>query len=361
MKFIRSATCTMIWPVALVLAFTSCAGPQKTQTESPKESKSVGAQVQLSPAEYTLFVGWLSSKDISKKCVPPKEETGTAQVNVVGAAPLGALKPAIWKSWTESGIACVAHKTWDTAEKWGSLLLEREPAAPWGSYILSLAAEGRGEIPRALWMIELSLKKAPMLGAFYLQKARLMWIQKEYAVVVQTLEKGIASDPRFTENHKFLAQIYLRDQDFDKSTDLFAQVISHRSDDEIALNGLAEGQIQKGNHQAAVQTLENGISRYPKRLDWRLRQAFVYEEILHSYAEALNRYQKIEDLAKRSGAHLTVNVGEKITGLKKLIAKKAEEAATAQATSERKPAENKTGAPVTRAETQSGATGGKKQ
>ena len=105
--------------------------------------------------------------------VSPLGETKASYSEKTVAVNLGSFKPSSncpkdtkfngmdWRKMVSLANACVKAKDWRKVELLGSELGISAHLTPWGPYFLSLAAESRKDYPRAVWMLELALKKAP--------------------------------------------------------------------------------------------------------------------------------------------------------------------------------------------------------
>src|SRR5690606_12764514 len=90
-------------------------------------------------------------------------------------------------------------------------LSRKDHMAPWGPYYLSLAAEARKDYDRALWMVELALKKSPEQGILSYQKGRIIWALEDYTQALELFETALDHDPKILDAHMMLGQIFYRD------------------------------------------------------------------------------------------------------------------------------------------------------
>ena len=84
-----------------------------------------------------------------------------------------------WSSIMRRVNNCVQGRNWDSVEHAGSQMARFRPLSPWGAYYMSLAAEGKKHYPRALWMIDLALKKDVQVSVLHYQKARILWLLEQ--------------------------------------------------------------------------------------------------------------------------------------------------------------------------------------
>ncbi len=268
------------------------------------------------------LVGCASTPNAPKKMETLAYTKGSSSElasNASGVCPkdLSKISGEKWKSVVATANACVKAAQWKSVEQIGNDLSKREPNSPWGMYYLALAAEAQGAPDRALWMLELALKKSPDAGILYYQKGRVLWSQSEFKSAMTEMQSAIRLDASLTEAHLFLGQVYYRDQDFDSAANHFYQVLSVRSVDSIALSGLAECRLHKGDSQGAMEILKRAVRAHPQELNFQVREAQVFESYLNLPSEALAIYQDIKKALERTKkpVQLAVDVNEKIRNL----------------------------------------------
>ena len=91
----------------------------------------------------------------------------------------GAWNGMEWRKVIPMANACVQAKDWRRVDSIGEYLGVHAHLAPWGAYYMSLAAGARKDYPRAIWMMELALKKAPTEGLFHYQMGRTAWVRSQ--------------------------------------------------------------------------------------------------------------------------------------------------------------------------------------
>lgn len=146
--------------------------------------------------------------------------------------------------WLDRAGRCVSDKNWTLLEKLAQQLAQSHIELPWGAYFLSVAAEGRGEYARSLWMIGLAEKKADTenpseTGLFAYQKGRIYFALKETSRAMSEIKKAISFEPRLIEGHIFLAEIYHRDQELEQAKYHYKQALQLNPDHQRASAGLA--------------------------------------------------------------------------------------------------------------------------
>jgi hypothetical protein len=144
----------------LIAIVTGCAQTPTTQTSLTGKASAKGTSVnaaQIPPPpklDYAKNIQVQNPQALSASCAEPK----------VDAA----------KELLEAAGACAKVKNWTRVDTLAMKLSEREPLAPWGPYFMSLAAENRNQLPKAIWMIELAIKKDKSIGILHYQKGRLL-------------------------------------------------------------------------------------------------------------------------------------------------------------------------------------------
>lgn len=228
-----------------------------------------------------------------------------------------------WRSLMAKANGCINKAQWSMVETIGERISELEPDAPWGAYYLSVASENRGHIERALWMIDLALKKASSVGVLRYQKGRVLWKQQFFKEAIAEMQKSIELDKGIKDAHLFLGQVYLRELDFKKAQGHFEAVLLSESRNQAALLGLANCYIELENTKEAINVVERGISNFPRVLDFRLQEVYVYENLIKETAVALAKYKHLQSLiaAKKVDGTLPFDINEKIKTLEDVTQK----------------------------------------
>ena len=234
------------------------------------------------------------------------------------------VEKASWKQLMKFANTCAVKKKWSEVEHLGYTIVEKEPNSPWGLYYLSLAAEANGKNRKALWMVDMALKKAPQSGTINYHKARLLWKENEYELSLNQMEKAVEYDPELVTAHLFLGQVKLRDQEYKSAKNHFSKVLVKDSSNYYALLGVADSMNHLNEFNSAAPYYEKAIDERPKELEPRLQLAYLYENHLKSPEKALEQYTWISKKVSASQLkkHVNVNIQQKITNLKKTIVEK---------------------------------------
>ena len=152
---------------------------------------------------------------------------------------IGQTKGADWKMLVRHANGCIAKGDWKSVEMIAGEIAGRDIESPWGVYYLSLAADHAGDLPRALWMAELAMKKAPAIGLFGYQKGRVLWKMEKHRAAVEEIQAAVKHEPRLVDAHLFLGQVYARDQQPEKSAAHFQKAA------ELDPSSVSAGQIKQ--------------------------------------------------------------------------------------------------------------------
>lgn len=228
-----------------------------------------------------------------------------------------------WKSLMEKANGCINKGQWSMVEAIGERISQVEPDAPWGAYYLSVASENKSHTERAMWMIDLALKKASDVGILRYQKGRILWKQQFYKEAIAEMEKSLSLDKNIKDAHLFLGQVYLRELDFKKAQNHFEQVLVRESRNHQALFGLSSCHIEMDNAKEAISVLDRAIANFPRVLDFRLQEVYVYENLTKDSVVALAKYKQLQSLmaAKKVEGSVPFDIGQKIKTLEEVTQK----------------------------------------
>lgn len=228
-----------------------------------------------------------------------------------------------WRGLMAKANGCINKSNWTMVEIIGEKLSQIEPDAPWGAYYLSIASENKGHTERAMWMVDLALKKANNIGVLKYQKGRILWKQQFFKEAIAEMQNALELDKGIKDAQLFLGQIYLRELDFKKAQSYFETVLLQESRNQKALFGLASCYIELENTKEALSVIERGISNFPKVLDFRLQEVYVYENLTKDTFVALAKYKQLQAmiLTKKLEGTLPFDINEKIKTLEDITLK----------------------------------------
>ena len=209
-----------------------------------------------------------------------------------------------WKDWLSRANACTEQKNWKTLEQVAQAMARVDLDSPWGAYFMSVAAEGRGEWARALWMVELAQKKAGGVNAlFAYQKGRVLLGAKETVKAMAELEKATALSPSFSHAHLFLAQVYHRDLEWDKAQKHYEAAVASDDHNVESLMGLAEMRLHAGQGDAAAELYGRAIAVDATRGEAWIRLGYIYESVVKNPAAALTTYKGLKASLEKGAIH----------------------------------------------------------
>lgn len=226
-----------------------------------------------------------------------------------------------WRKVVGYANACVKAKDWLKVEKIGNWLAVNAHLTPWGAYYMSLAAQSRKDYPRANWMLELALKKAPSVGIFHYQMGRLQWEMGEEKAALESLKKASDLDASLTDAHYVMGQMALNKEDYSAAETLLRKALANDSKHWPATMAMASLKMKKGDWTAAENMLEDAVHLNPRSAKARLALAQVQELHLKKMQEALNTYKELKSMAqeKKLDDRVQLNLDEKIQTLEKSL------------------------------------------
>jgi len=193
---------------------------------------------------------------------------------------------------------CFKGKDFEAVETLANKLSVHDTSTPWGPYFLGQVALVRGQLDRALWMAELSIRRAPEFGVTHYLKGQVLWAREEYKAATGEFEKAVSFDDGMGPAHLLLGQVYFRDQDYSRAAVQFASALKYLPDNVLALNGQAESEMELNNPTLALEAyirltdVDESDGRYLTRI------GEIYEGPLNNPERAVHAYQKLHDLVK---------------------------------------------------------------
>lgn len=245
-----------------------------------------------------------------------------------------------WRKIVPTANACVKAKNWNQLEKIGNHLAKTAPLTPWGAYYMSLVATVRKDYPRAQWMLELALKKAPNEGLFHYELGRLFWEQKDDAGAIKEMKLASDLSPSLTDAHYIVGMLALRADDTGAARQAFNKTLDNNSKHLEGLMGAAQVEIKAKDFTKAEQFLERAVRANPRSSKARFALAQVQEQHLKKSIEALQTYRDLKQLGRERKLDENIqswNVDEKIQNLEKSLSQvnKGEQASSRKPTAER--------------------------
>lgn len=226
-----------------------------------------------------------------------------------------------WEKIVPLANACVKSKDWSKVEKMGDVLAKRAYLVPWGAYYLALSAETRKDFPRAVWMLELALKKAPNEGIFYYEMGRIHWELGNAPLAIKNFKEASDKNATLTEAHWVLGQVALNQRKNSDARMYLKRALESSPKHFPSLMSMAQLEINSKNWAQAEQLLTLAISINSFSTKARLALVKTQEDELKKFDEALSGYKEIKKLAaaKKLDEVPIVNFDEKIQNLQDSI------------------------------------------
>ena len=276
---------------ALVLSACATGPAGKNESRGPANA-SERAQAYLNGVEFATA----SEKNAGAKTCkfsPEQEKRAPARVGAPSKD---------WQGVVAIANACVQAKDWKTLEAVAQQISRADVDSPWGAYFLGLAAEGRKDHARAMWMVDLAQKKsAGKSGLFAFQKGRLLLAVGETSRAMVEFESAVKLDPRLTEAQVYLGEIHLRDQEFELAGPYYQAALKNHPKHLKALLGLAEVKFQKGSGDEAADLYARVLEIQPDHLKSWLRLAHAQETMQKNSVQALSTYRGLKTSIDRGG------------------------------------------------------------
>jgi tetratricopeptide (TPR) repeat protein len=231
-----------------------------------------------------------------------------------------------WKKMVPMANACVHSGDWSKVEKMGSHLGIYAQQTPWGPYYMSLAASARKDYPRAIWMLELALKKAPQEGLFHYQLGRIYWEMDDDVAALKSLKTASDLNPSLTDAHWVMGQIELQRGDLGEAERQLLRAINNNHRHWPALMAMASVKSRAKDWSGAEAYLVKAIRTNPRSSKARVALAQVQEMQLKNLSSALSTYREIRQMvsAHKLDDRVELNIDDKIKSLEQALAQVAD-------------------------------------
>ncbi len=230
---------------------------------------------------YSEKVGAMTVAEVSSKTKCPKD---------------GAWNGQDWKKIIPMANACVKAKEWRRVENIGAYLGIHASLTPWGAYYMSLAAGNRKDFPRAIWMMELALKKAPNEGLFHYQMGRMYWEQEDDVNALKSLKLASEKNPDLTDAHWVMGQIALQRGEHPQAEKLLERALDNDPRHWGALMAMASLRTKEKNWDQAESLLSRALRVNPK--DTKARQALNQVNEMQAKNQASKQPPKVSSSRK---------------------------------------------------------------
>lgn len=272
-----------------------------------KTEKAASPKAAVPAPTYDEKVKIVSLNDFNKKVSCPKDN---------------AFKKESWKDIAMMAGACAKAKDWRRVEALGEHLSVNSHLTPWGPYYLSLSATARKDYPRAIWMLELALKKAPTEGLFHYQLGRVHWEMDNTVDALKSLKTAAQMNESLTDAHWIMGQMALQRGDYSEAEKELKTALAQKADHFPALLAMASVKAKSGRWDEAETTLGRAIRANPRAVKPRLALAQLQETELKRISSALETYKEIRRLSAthRLDERPGLNLEDKIKALEQSLA-----------------------------------------
>lgn len=271
-----------------------------------------------------------SSSNAASTKLEPVKPSYSEKSTAIGVQ---AIKPSVscpseakWESsdWRKSvsfANACVKSKDWGKVERIGEYLAKSAHLTPWGPYFLSLAAHSRKDYPRAVWMLELAIKKAPEEGLFHYQMGRLAWDQGDEVSALKEMKLASDLNPSLVDAHYVVGYLAMQKGDLSEGEKRLKKALAVDPRHLPTVMAIATLRMKSNDWEKSESALEEAIQLNPRSAKARLALAQVREIQLKKTEAALQSYKELRTLAgqKKLDESLNINLDEKILSLEKSI------------------------------------------
>ncbi len=172
---------------------------------------------------------------------------------------------------------CLQTGNLGTAEKIASQMSRKEPKASLGTYYMSLVADLQGQNEKALWLIELSLKKneEPVYSTY--QKARVLYKLKEFAAANKAFIKAFDQKLNAAEVYLMHGVIAFAEGDCYSVVDDFAKLDAKTIYNHGVGPAYAECHAQKGELDKGLSIIAQQLKVNSLNIDLLLEAAYIQD------------------------------------------------------------------------------------
>lgn len=186
---------------------------------------------------------------------------------------------------------CVGAKNAGMVERYGMLMTRKDPKSPMGVFYMGLSAEMLNQEEKALWLVELAIKKTGETPYLLYQKARMLaktgQSAESNADFIKASDLGLKS-PELTLMHGVVSfaqgDCFTAIEDFTK---LDRKMISQFD----LAPAISECQAQKGEFDKAIAFAEQSIPGYARPVDLWLQIGHVHETYRFDSTKAMVAYE----------------------------------------------------------------------
>ncbi len=228
-----------------------------------------------------------------------------------------------WRRMLEIGYSCIKKKNWSALSVVANKLSHNHLKAPWGPYYRSIIAEQEGDLTRAIWMVDLALKKAPQNTIIIFQKARVLWLAKNESMAYEMMKKVVKLDPKNYDALFFLGNIHYRDRDFKEALKFYKKIFKYNHKDAGYRAAMGESNFYLGNYQESIKHYKAAALRSKLNASLFYKLGLSYKN-LKNWSNA-KVYLEKAIVQRRKGRSLASLSDEKIRADLKIVEAKIRE------------------------------------
>lgn len=142
-------------------------------------------------------------------------------------------------------------------------LVEKYPNFAPGQLFVGQLYFDKGDLKQAQQYIDTSLKLDPKQGPVHLLAGNIALMLRDPKTAEDQLSQAVALEPSNAQYWLYLGQCYFEQENWDQAHECYTKAFELDSDMTLALNGLADCQIKRGELADAVVTIQRAIDQTP--------------------------------------------------------------------------------------------------
>lgn len=194
---------------------------------------------------------------------------------------------------------CLTQNNLPLAEKLASQISRNAPKSPLGTYYMSIIADLKGQLDKALWLIELSQKKQEDASAANYQKARVLYKLKDFAGANRYFIKAYDQKLAASEIYLMHGLVSFAEGDCYSVVDDFAHFDAKTVSDFAVGAAYAECHAQKGELDRALALIKSQLQIFAGNLEVLLESAYIHEIYKSDSAATIAAYEAAAKVANQ--------------------------------------------------------------
>jgi TolA-binding protein len=186
---------------------------------------------------------------------------------------------------------CITQGYYDIGEKIASQMTRNEPKSGLGIFYMSVMAGQRGLSEKALWLIDLSLKKNDEYTFSIYQKARILYGMKDFAGANKLFIKAYDLKLNAAEAYLMHGMVSFAEGDCFTVIDDFVKLDSKTLYNHNLGPAFAECHAQKGDIEKGFAVIKSQLQYNPANVDLLLQAAFMNEVYKSDTSATIRAYE----------------------------------------------------------------------